>query len=158
MKRALLIILIELIGFLCLFAAQAHGQSISPLIGEGGKGRMRGQFAIENVALHPIAVTVEARAFTLNPDGGVVAAPLDSTTEVQLTETSARIGAKQSHKFDYAVHCHAAQCGIVFETSNYLGRTKDGLLVRVVLQHFVYVCESGAKGCREKMRKGYGLQ
>jgi hypothetical protein len=152
LKRLLWLIVLELLGFW----VAASAQTISPLIGEGGKGRIRGQFTIDNPALQPLVASVEARSVSFTKEGGVVSHALDSGVEVQLAETSAKIGAKQRHSFDYTVKCERL-CAVVFQSSSYAGRTKEGMLVRVVLLHFVYLCPDGAKGCREKVRRSFGI-
>ena len=47
MKKIAILILLELLGLGCLAAAQ----SLSPIVGEGGKGKLKGSFTLTNTGL-----------------------------------------------------------------------------------------------------------
>jgi len=157
---AILLMLLICAALLCVVAANA--QSISPLRGEGGKGRVHGSFTITNTTLKPIVVTVEAHGFSLDKQGRVTVLPLDKYAVVTLSETSARIGVQQAHRFDYTVECLQPHCMIVFTASNFLfnraEKSAGGFLARLVLEHFAYICQDGGSGCRLRIRKELGVE
>src|SRR6266404_3219181 len=125
MKRIFLFVILELLGF----AIAASAQQISPLIAEGGKGRARGEFTVTNNGVQPLITTVEAHLFKLTPEGASVYLPLDTTVNVKLMETSAKVGARQNHVFAYEVQCFSdSPCLVAFLPRMTTGaRTTEGL-------------------------------
>jgi len=158
MKRILVWVLLELLGLGCAGALSA--QSLSPLSGEGGKGRLKGQFTMTNPEIVPMTTTVDIRSASWNRDGSITYRPVDSDVQVHIAETSARIGPRQSHVFYYDVECrNADSCLIAFLPGSTFGKAKNGMQVRVILPHTVYVCQQGgAKGCRERIKSAAGLK
>jgi hypothetical protein len=133
-------------------------QSLSPLTAEGGKGKMHGQFTVSNPEVVDMTTTVSPVSFDWTP-GGAVARPLDSSAVVNISESSAKIGPKQSHTFYFDATCNAPRCSLVFLTSSSFGHTRSGMAIKVVLPFSVYLCPAdGAKGCREKIKQAAGLQ
>lgn len=153
MKRIAFWILIELLALV-----GASAQSLSPIIGEGGKGKLKGSFQIGNTEVIPMVTTVDVRSATFAKDGSVTYRALDEDVTVQLKETSAKIGPRQSHVFYYSVECrnpHA--CVVIFLPSSTFGRAANGMQVRVVLPHSVYLCSDSARGCRARVRSEAGI-
>lgn len=144
---------------LLIIPGAVHCQTLSPVIGEGGHGKINGQFTVTNNGIKPIVVTVEPVSFGLKASGSVVARVLDSNTEVKLGETSAKIGAQQAHTFDYSVRCNSSEpCTTALLASTVAGRTTEGLQMRIVLTHVLYICPTGgSKGCRARVRKAAGI-
>ena len=142
-----------------LVAAPAlYSQSLSPLVAEGGRGKFHGQFTVSNPEVVDMVTTVQAESFDWSKDGAV-ARPLDSNVVVNLSESSAKIGPKQSHTFYFDATCNAPRCSLAFLTSSSFGHTKSGMAIRVILPFSVYLCPAeGAKGCRARIRQAAGLQ
>ena len=102
--------------------------------------------------------TVDIRSASFAKDGSVAYRPLDADVTVQIAESSAKIGPRQSHIFYYSVECrnpHA--CVVVFLPSSTFGRATGGMQIRVVLPHSVYLCAASAHNCRATVRSEAGI-
>jgi hypothetical protein len=151
MKRILSLLLVQF-SFLAVIVSC---QTISPIIVECGK-KCRGEFSITNNGLTPLAVTVEARSFSMDTLGHATNRPLDSAVDLQLEEGSARVSPKGTHTFTYQLKCSARPCSVALLSSMAIGRTAEGILVRVQLAHTVYMCEN-QKNCRKQVRAAAGI-
>ena len=151
MKRVLFLLLLQF----SFFGLAVSGQTVSPIIVECSK-KCRGEFSITNNGLTPVAVSVEARSFSLDIQGSATNRPLDPTVELKLEEGSARISPKGTHSFAYQLKCAAPPCSVVLLSSMVVGHTTEGILVRVQLAHTIYACEK-QKGCRKKVRAAAGV-
>ncbi len=139
-----------------ILASMAAAQTVSPIVVECGK-KCRGSFTVSNANIKPAAVTVEPASFSLSPQTGAsIFRPLDSTAQVSLSETSARVGPQSDHEFDYEITCSAYPCLVAFQTGMVIGHTVEGIAIRLVIPHIVYVCEK-SKDCRANARKAAGL-
>lgn len=125
-----------------------------PVIAECGK-KCQGEFSITNNGFTPLAVTVEARSFSLDNLGHAINRSLDPTVDLKLEEGSARIPPKGTHTFGYQLKCMVETCSVALLSSMVVGRTPQGILVRVQLAHTIYVCEK-QKNCRKKVRAAAG--
>ena len=137
------------------FIGLAVGQTVSPVIVECGK-KCRGEFSITNNGLTPLAVSVEARSFSLDTLGHATNRPLDPGVDLKLEEGSARIAPKGTHTFGYQLKCSVRPCSVALVSSMVVGRTAEGILVRVQLAHTVYACEK-QKDCRKQVRTAAGV-
>jgi hypothetical protein len=151
MKRILSLLLLQLF----FFGLAVSAQTVSPMIAECGK-KCRGEFSITNNGLTPLAVTIEARSFSLDTLGRATNRPLDPTVDLKLEEGSARISPKGTHTFAYELRCSAPPCSVALLSTVVMGHTAEGILVRVQLAHTVYVCEK-QKDCRKKVRAAAGV-
>src|SRR5713226_2016502 len=145
---------IRLVLFLMICSYPAMGQQVSPLTNECGP-KCDGGFTVSNLGLTPIIVTVTTESFTPGPSGGI-SRPLDSSAHVDLDSTSTRISPKGSYTFGYKIHCDQLPCQIRFRPSMVAGKTAQGLQVRMVLGHAVYLC-SKAHNCRMKTLQATGV-
>src|SRR5580704_77617 len=96
MKRVVSLMLLQML----FFSLAVSAQTVSPLIVECGK-KCRGEFSITNNGLTPLAVTVEARSFSLDTVGRATNRPLDPGVDLKLEEGSARVSPKGTHAFGY---------------------------------------------------------
>jgi|ERR1700722_2909491 hypothetical protein len=151
MKRLLSLLLLQF-SFLGLVVS---AQTVSPIIVECGK-KCRGEFSITNNGLTALAVTVEARSFSLDTLGHATNRPLDPSVELKLEEGSARISPKGTHIFGYQLKCSAPPCSVTILSSMVAGHTAEGILVRVQVAHTIYVCEK-QKNCRKTVRAAAGV-
>jgi hypothetical protein len=124
MKRVLSLLVLQL----SFFGLAVSAQTVSPIIVECGM-KCRGEFSITNNGLTALAVTVEARSFSLDTLG---------------------------HAFGYQLKCSVPPCSVALLSSMVVGHTAEGLLVRVQLAHTVYICEK-QKDCRKKVRAAAGV-
>jgi hypothetical protein len=105
-----------------------------------------------------MVTTVQPALFEWTKDGAATR-PLDTSVVVNLNESSAKMGPKQSHTFYFDATCNAARCSLVFLTSSSFGHAKSGMAVKVILPFSVYLCPAeGAKGCRQRIRAAGGAQ
>ena len=137
------------------FGPAVSAQTVSPIIVECGM-KCRGEFSITNNGLTALAVTVEARSFSLDTLGHAANRPLDPGVDLKLEEGSARISPKGTHTFGYQLKCSVPPCSVALLSSMVVGHTAEGILVRVQLAHTVYICEK-QKGCRKKVRAAAGV-
>lgn len=151
MKTAICLVFAQL----CFFTAAASAQTVSPIIVECGK-KCAGEFSITNNGLAPLAVTVEARSFSLDAGAHAINRPLDPGVDLKLEEGSARIAPKGVHTFTYHLNCATPSCSVVLLSSMVVGHTADGVLVRVQLAHTIYACEK-QKNCRKRVRAAAGV-
>ena len=151
MNRVVSLMLLQML----FFSLGVSAQTVSPLIVECGK-KCRGEFSITNNGLTPLAVTVEARSFSLDAVGRATNRPLDPTVDLKLEEGSARIAPKGVHTFTYQLNCATPSCSVVLLSSMAVGHTAEGILVRVQLAHTIYACEK-QKNCRKKVRAAAGV-
>jgi hypothetical protein len=155
MRKVFCLAALEIIGL--IFAGLAFGQTVSPIIAEGGKGKARGEFVVTNNGVVPMVTTVEASLFRLTPEGKSVYVPLDGTVQVKLAETSAKVGPRQTHAFSYEVQCFQTPCLVAFLPRMVTGlHTSEGIQVGIIIPHSVYLCDK-AKGCRAQARKLAGI-
>src|ERR1700721_2161249 len=103
--------------------------------------KCRGEFSITNNGLLPMAVTVEAHSFSLDTAGHATNRALDPTVDLKLEEGSARISPRGTHTFGYQLKCAVETCSVALVSSMVVGRTPQGILVRVQLAHTIYACE-----------------
>jgi len=151
MKRALSLLLLQFL----FFGLGVSAQTVSPMVVECGK-KCRGEFSITNNGLTPLAVTIEARSFSLDTLGRATNRPLDPTVDLKLEEGSARVAPKGTHIFAYQLKCSAPPCSVALLSSMVAGHTANGVIVRVQLAHTIYVCEK-QKNCRKNVRAMAGV-
>ena len=151
MKTSLILALLELL----FFGLSASAQTVSPVIVECGK-KCNGAFSVTNNGLTPLAVSVEARSFSMDTEGHATYRTLDAAADLELDEGSARIAPKGTHTFSYQLKCSAVPCSVTLLSSMVVGHTADGIWVRVQLPHTVYACEK-QKECRKSVRAAAGI-
>ena len=157
MKRITWLVILELIGLGC--AALVGAQSLSPVTAEGGKGKLKGQFTVSNPEVIKMVTTVSARSATFSSDGSVSYRQLDPDVTVQLQESSALIGPRQSHTFYFTAECrNPKSCIVIFLPSSSFGRAANGMQVKVVLPFTTYICMDGARDCRKRLRAEAGIK
>jgi hypothetical protein len=137
------------------FGSNVSAQTVSPIIVECSK-KCRGEFSITNNGLTPLAVTLEARSFSLDTLGHATNRALDSGVDLRLEEGSARISPKGTHTFAYQLKCAVPPCSVALLSSMVVGHTPEGILVRVQLAHTIYACEK-QKDCRKQVRAAAGV-
>ena len=151
MNRVLSLLFLPLL----VFGSSVSAQTVSPIIVECGK-KCRGEFSITNNGLTALAVSVEARSFSLDALGHTTNRPLDPGVDLKLEEGSTRISPKDTHAFAYQLKCAAPPCSVALLSSMVVGHTTEGILVRVQLAHTIYACEK-QKDCRKKVRAAAGV-
>src|ERR1700733_14969276 len=97
-----------------LFASVASAQTVFPVTSEYGK-KANGSFLIQNNTILPQAVTIEAYNFFIDKTGRHNR-KLDSTTHIQLSETSMRMGPKETHEISYRIKCDVLPCEVLIKS------------------------------------------
>jgi hypothetical protein len=139
-----------------LFSTVAMAQTISPPNAECSAKHCVGTFTITNDMLTPMAVTIKPMSIGITADGKLLFRELDATTDLKLSAMSARLGPKEVFAIDYKVKCAVAPCTIDFAASMMAVQHADsGAVIRLVLNHIVYVCPK-EKDCRLNTLKAVG--
>jgi hypothetical protein len=147
--------LVAILVVMWTVCALAHGQQVTPVVQEYGK-KANGSFTMKNNGLQAQIVTVQAMSFSVGTSAPALR-PLDAGVHVDLSEMSARVQPGQDHEFDYRITCDVRPCNVMFLVGITNGHTADGVAVRLVLSHAVYVCEH-AKNCRADMLRAAGVE
>lgn len=142
-----------------LIGSTVRAQTIQPLIQECNR-KCSGSFSITNNAVIPMAATIEAFQFSLDSKGQHFR-NLD-TAHVTLSDTSARLGPRETRELNYKIRCDAIPCEVAILATMVLGNTRNSsgtgvIQVRLALQETVYVCDK-SKNCRRSILDEAGLQ
>jgi hypothetical protein len=140
---------------LILCASGCRAQTVSPIVAEFGK-KANGAFQITNNTVQPMVVSLESYSFSLDSKGQHFR-KLDATTHVTLSESSARLSPREVHEFNYRITCDVLPCYTTILSGMIVGKTQDGIQVRLILPHSVYTCQKKASKCREQALKEAGL-
>ncbi len=139
MKKALLAVVVMLFA-----VAGASSQTISPLIVEGtvkpGE-TAQGSFSVQNDGVIPLNVTLEMKSFSVDRNGSPIFRSLDPSIHVKLSEMSGRVGPKASREFSYKIKCDLLPCNLSIYASMVVGHTDQGVAVRVLLPHTIYITD-----------------
>ena len=124
----------------CLAAsAPAAAQSVSPPIAEYQQ-RARSSFQLSNSGLFPLSVVLEVHGFSVNEEGEVQDAPLDtSKVHVKLSAMSFRIPPRGSYTVFYEATADSLPAWFNIVSAISGTRTENGLNVRILLPHVVYL-------------------
>jgi hypothetical protein len=114
-------------------------QSVSPPIAEYQE-KARSSFQLHNASIFPITVVLEVRGFTITDNGDVVDVPLDtSRIRVKLSEMSFRLAPRASHTVFYEATSDSLPTWFNILSALSGVRTSNGLNVRILLPHVVYL-------------------
>jgi hypothetical protein len=116
----------------------ACAQTVSPVIVEY-KVKASGRIALTNNTLLPMAVVLQPKSFSINPDGNGVYVPLDPAIHLKLSSMSFRIDPGQTYYVFYSANADKLPAWFtiysVFSSLHHTG----GLDVRILLPHTVYL-------------------
>jgi hypothetical protein len=146
--------LAAVIFVLCLFPHGVSAQTVSPVIVElGAKGTkaFQGSFTVNNPGLTPLTVVVERPQSMTFSNGKPKLGPLASGVSVELSQQSAKVGAKQSATFWYTLKCDAKPCAVaIFSTLTNGLHVSSGLSVALHMPTVIYACQK-QKNCRKQI-------
>jgi hypothetical protein len=131
----------RLVVALASFALACAAQTISPLISEY-RGKANGSFELRNNYAHTVVAILEPYSFSVDGEGKLTYAPLDSRIHVDLDAASFEIPPGQTHYIFYKATSDqlpawfAIHCILTPEI-----QVKAGLRVSVVLTEFVYISQ-----------------
>jgi hypothetical protein len=133
------VVLRKFLGLALLFCGCCVcAQTVSPVIVEY-KVKASGRFALTNNTLLPMAVVLEPKSFSIDPDGNGVYRPLDPDIHLKLSTMSFRIDPGQTYYVFYSADADKLPVWFtiysVFSSLHHTG----GLDVRVLLPHTVYL-------------------
>ena len=132
-------ILTTLVATMAIFSARLAAQSVSPPIAEYQE-RARSSFQLENASIFPITAVLEVRGFVITEQGEVVDAPLDtSRVHIKLSEMSFRIPPRGSRTVFYEATSDSLPTWFNILSALTGTRTENGLNVRILLPHVVYL-------------------
>lgn len=114
-------------------------QSVSPPIAEYQE-KARSSFQLHNGSLFPLTVVLEVRSFSVTEAGEVVDLPLDTTrVRVKLSAMSFRIPPRGSYRVFYEADADSLPAWFNILSAMSGARTDEGLNVRLLLPHVVYL-------------------
>lgn len=117
----------------------AAAQSVSPPIAEYQE-RARSSFQLHNASIFPITAVLEVRGFRITEQGEVIDTPLDtSRIHVKLSEMSFRIPPRGSRTVFYEAGGDSLPAWFNILSALTGTRTANGLNVRILLPHVVYL-------------------
>ncbi len=129
---------LALLGWLP-FAGVLAGQSVSPPIAEYQE-KARSSFQLQNGSLFPLTVVLEVRGFEVTEAGDVIDTPLDtSRVHVKLSAMSFRIPPRGSYRVFYEATGDSLPAWFNILSAMSGGRTDNGINVRLLLPHVVYL-------------------
>jgi hypothetical protein len=116
-----------------------EAQSVSPPIAEYHE-KARSSFQLRNPSIFPITVVLELRGFTISESGEVIDLPLDtSRIHVRLSEMSFRIPPRGTRTVFYEATGDSLPAWFNILSAMSGARTENGLHVRILLPHVVYL-------------------
>jgi hypothetical protein len=132
-------------GLLALGAAMLFppvilsAQSVSPPIAEYQE-RARSSVQLSNGSIFPLSVVLDVNGFDVTEDGEVVAAPLDtSRVKIKLSSTSFRLAPRSTYTLFYEARSDSLPAWFVITAAMSGARTDNGLNLRIILPHVVYL-------------------
>jgi hypothetical protein len=133
--------------FAGLFLSSAlMAQVVSPVIVEY-KEKAEGKLQLTNNTQMPLVVVLEAKSFSITPEGRGVYRPLDTNIHLQLSSTSTRLQPGQSFFVFYKAKGDALPGWFTIFSTFSQPRHEKGVDVRVMLPHTVYLYQ------KQKMQK-----
>jgi hypothetical protein len=127
------------IGGLILPLQAMAAQSVSPPIAEYQE-RARSSFQLQNASIFPLTVVLEVRGFSITEQGEVMDVPLDTARiHVKLSEMSFRIPPRGTRTVFYEARGDSLPAWFNILSAMTGARTENGLNVRILLPHVVYL-------------------
>jgi hypothetical protein len=118
-------------------------QTIQPLIVEYN-GKAGGKFQVTNDTLMPMAIVIEPKSFSLDNKGWATYRKLDPGIHLDLSTMSFRLEPKQSYYIFYKAHADMLPAWFTIYAVFSPVRKDEGLQVRVMLPHTVYLYQKQA--------------
>src|SRR5262249_46628361 len=107
--------------------------------------RARSSFQLANASIFPLTVVLEVHGFDVTEDGTVVAAPLDtSRVRIKLSATSFRLAPRSTYTVFYEARADSLPAWFTVTAAMSGARTDNGLNVRLILPHVVYLNQKQA--------------
>lgn len=126
-------------AFACLATPALTAQTVSPPIAEYQE-RARSSFQLINSTIFPLSVVLEVHGFNVTEQGEVQEAPLDTTkVRVKLSAMSFRIPPRQTYTVFYEASADSTPAWFNIVSAMTGARTENGLNVRILLPHVVYL-------------------
>lgn len=123
----------------CLATPALTAQTVSPPIAEYQE-RARSSFQLINSTIFPLSVVLEVHGFNVTEQGEVQEAPLDTTkVRVKLSAMSFRIPPRQTYTVFYEASADSTPAWFNIVSAMTGARTENGLNVRILLPHVVYL-------------------
>jgi hypothetical protein len=148
------ILLSLLMAFLTSTAAKA--QTVAPVWTECSN-KCSGSFEITNNGLTPLQFTVETSSLRYEPGvPKLISAPLNSAVAIKLSESSGRLSPKETRRIFFQIQSNVTPYIIRFAAGFIAGHTANGLAVKELLPHTVYL-DNNPKGARARILTVAGL-
>jgi len=114
-------------------------QSVSPPVAEYQE-RARASVQLANGSIFPLTVVLDVNGFDVTEDGEVVASALDTArVRIKLSSTSFRIAPRSTYTVFYEARADSLPAWFVISAAMSGARTDNGLNLRIILPHAVYL-------------------
>jgi len=113
-------------------------QTVQPVIVEY-KGKADGKIEVTNNTLSPMVVVLEPRSFSITPQGKGIFRPLDAGIHVELSTMSVRLQPEQNYFIFYKATADKLPAWFTVYATFSSPKHSDGLDVRIMLPHTVYL-------------------
>ena len=124
---------------LLLWGPRLLAQSVSPPIAEYQE-KARSSFQLQNASIFPLTVVLEVRGFEITERGEVIDTQLDtSRIQVKLSEMSFRLPPRSTRTVFYEARSDTLPAWFNILSAMSGARTENGLNVRILLPHVVYL-------------------
>ena len=127
-----------LVCALLVLSRCSYAQAVSPVIAEFRK-IAEGRIALTNNTFTPMAVVLEARSFSIDPDGVGVYRPLDPSIHIRLSSMSARLDPGHTYYVSYRAEAEALPAWFTIYSTFSILRRGASPDVRILLPHTVYI-------------------
>lgn len=136
-----------------VLATSCSAQSLTPVIQVAGHHKASISFDVANDMLTPAVVTLEPASMTPGPKGPTYRA-LDPDAHVEVSELSAKLGAKQHHSFRAKISC-ASDCVVAIWVTFMPPKQENGAQVAIHFPETLYLCDK-EKNCRQNTLRANG--
>lgn len=114
-------------------------QTVSPPIVEYQE-RARASFQLSNGSIFPLTVVLEPHGFDITENGDVVSLPFDTARiHLKLSATSFRLEPRATYNVFYDARADSLPAWFTITAAMSGARTDDGLNLRIILPHVVYL-------------------
>jgi hypothetical protein len=148
--------LAAVIFIFCLFPHGVSAQTVAPVIVElsaRGNKSFSGSFTVNNPGITPITAVIEVPQSMVFTNGKPTLKSLEPGVTLDLSQQSAKVGARQSAQFWYTLKCAAKPCAVMLFTTISGPHAANGMSVAIHLPHVIYACEK-QKNCRKTVISG----
>lgn len=150
MKKILLAAVVMVLG------SSVQAQTLLGIKTECGK-KCEGSFQIRNDGLKPLMFSIDTTSVHFSKEEQrPIRDGLEEGVDAKLSQSSGRLSPKETRQVNFKVRCKQMPCVVAFSTGMVVGKNAEGVAVRLVLSHYVYL-DSQGKGARLRILQAAGV-